>query len=41
MSQWGEVEDANLVRNVDTGKAKGFAFLKYETRSGTRRERHA
>ena len=30
MSQWGEVEDINLVRDQDTGKSKGFAFLKYE-----------
>mmetsp|Transcript_26643 Transcript_26643/g.58380 ORF Transcript_26643/g.58380 Transcript_26643/m.58380 type:complete len:298 (-) Transcript_26643:95-988(-) len=30
MSQFGEVEDINLVRDDDTGKSKGFAFLKYE-----------
>ena len=31
MSQWGEVEDINLVRDEnDTGKSRGFAFLKYE-----------
>jgi len=30
MSQWGEVEDVNLVREEKTGKSKGFAFLKYE-----------
>lgn len=30
MSQFGEVEDINLVRDEDTGKSKGFAFLKYE-----------
>jgi RNA-binding motif protein, X-linked 2 len=30
MSQWGEIEDVNLVRDTDTGKSKGFAFLKYE-----------
>jgi RNA-binding motif X-linked protein 2 len=30
MSQWGEIEDINLVREEDTGKSKGFCFLKYE-----------
>lgn len=30
MSQFGEIEDINLVRNDDDGKSKGFAFLKYE-----------
>ena len=30
MSQFGEVEDINLVRDSDTGKSRGFAFLKYE-----------
>mmetsp|Transcript_13636 Transcript_13636/g.25647 ORF Transcript_13636/g.25647 Transcript_13636/m.25647 type:complete len:340 (+) Transcript_13636:56-1075(+) len=30
MSQWGEIEDINLVREESTGKSKGFAFLKYE-----------
>ena len=34
-SQWGEIEDINLVRDDDgkgggTGKSKGFCFLKYE-----------
>ena len=34
MSQWGEIEDIHLVREKDTGKSKGFAFVKYEdTRS--------
>jgi RNA-binding motif X-linked protein 2 len=34
MSQYGEVEDIHLVREEDTGKSRGFAFLKYEdTRS--------
>jgi RNA recognition motif. (a.k.a. RRM, RBD, or RNP domain) len=32
MSQWGEIEDVNLVRDTDNGKSKGFAFLKYEVR---------
>jgi RNA-binding motif X-linked protein 2 len=35
MSQWGEIEDINLVREENkegtgTGKSKGFGFLKYE-----------
>lgn len=30
MSQWGEIEDINLVREESTGKSKGFAFVKYE-----------
>lgn len=30
ISQYGEVEDLNLVRNEDTGKSMGFAFCKYE-----------
>jgi len=30
MSQFGEIEDVNLVRDDDTGKSCGFAFLKYE-----------
>lgn len=29
-SQFGEVEDVNLVRDETTGKSRGFAFLKYE-----------
>jgi RNA-binding motif X-linked protein 2 len=29
-SQWGEVEDLHLIREKDTQKPKGFAFLKYE-----------
>lgn len=28
--RWGEVEDINLVRDQDTGKSKGFGFLRYE-----------
>ena len=28
-SQWGEIEDMHLVRDDDTGKSKGFAFIKY------------
>lgn len=30
MSQFGEVEDIHLVRDDDTGKSKGFCFVKYE-----------
>ena len=30
MSEFGEVEDINLVRDDDTGKSRGFSFLKYE-----------
>jgi RNA-binding motif X-linked protein 2 len=30
MSQYGEVDDVNLVRDETTGKSKGFCFLKYE-----------
>eukprot|EP01084_Bolivina_argentea_P223348 377916_1 len=29
MSQWGEIEDCNLVRDQDTGKSKCFAFIKF------------
>lgn len=35
MSQWGEIEDINLVRDSDTGKSKGFAFIKYEDQRST------
>ena len=30
VSQFGEVEDINLVREEGTGKSKGFCFVKYE-----------
>mmetsp|Transcript_14972 Transcript_14972/g.31745 ORF Transcript_14972/g.31745 Transcript_14972/m.31745 type:complete len:244 (-) Transcript_14972:102-833(-) len=30
LSQYGEIEDINLVRDADSGKSKGFAFVKYE-----------
>ena len=30
MSQYGEVEDAHLVRDEATGATRGFAFVKYE-----------
>jgi RNA-binding motif X-linked protein 2 len=29
-SQYGEIEDIHLVRDGDTGKSRGFAFVKYE-----------
>lgn len=29
-SQWGEIEDIHLVRDAESGKSKGFSFLKYE-----------
>ena len=29
-SQYGEIEDLHLVRDEETGKSKGFSFLKYE-----------
>lgn len=35
MSQWGEIEDINLVRDKDTGKSQGFAFVKYEDQRST------
>ena len=35
MSQFGEIEDLNLVRDVKTGKSKGFAFIKYENQKST------
>merc|ERR1711871_468200 len=35
MSQWGEIEDINLVRDKDTGKFKGFGFVKYEDQRST------
>lgn len=34
-SQWGEIEDIHLVRDEQTGKAKGFAFIKYEDQRST------
>mmetsp|Transcript_22344 Transcript_22344/g.48081 ORF Transcript_22344/g.48081 Transcript_22344/m.48081 type:complete len:241 (+) Transcript_22344:64-786(+) len=30
LSQYGEIEDIHLVRDADSGKSKGFAFVKYE-----------
>ena len=30
LSEYGEIDDIHLVREEDTGKSKGFCFLKYE-----------
>ncbi|KAL3823307.1 hypothetical protein ACHAXA_010442 [Cyclostephanos tholiformis] len=30
LSQYGEIEDIHLVRDGDSGKSRGFAFVKYE-----------
>ena len=35
MSQWGEIEDINLVRDKATNKSLGYAFLKYENQKST------
>jgi RNA-binding motif protein, X-linked 2 len=35
MSQWGEIEDINLIREKGTNKSKGFVFLKYEDQRST------
>lgn len=35
MSQWGEIEDINLVREKATNKSMGFAFIKYEDQRST------
>lgn len=34
-SRYGEVVDANLVRDKGTGKSKGFAFIAYEDQRST------
>jgi RNA-binding motif protein, X-linked 2 len=34
-SQFGEILDINLVRDRETGKSKGFAFLKYDDQRST------
>jgi len=33
--RYGEVVDFNLVRDKETGKSKGFAFLAYEDQRST------
>lgn len=35
MSQFGEIEDINLVREKGTNKSQGFAFVKYEDQRST------
>lgn len=35
LRQYGEVVDVNLVRDAETGKGKGFAFLAYEDQRST------
>jgi len=35
MSQWGEIEDINLIRDKDTNKSLGYAFIKYEDQRST------
>lgn len=35
MSQWGEIEDINLIREKTTNKSLGYAFLKYEDQRST------
>jgi RNA-binding motif X-linked protein 2 len=34
-SQFGEIEDVNLVRDKNTGKSRGFAFIKYADQRST------
>ncbi|KAL8503760.1 hypothetical protein ACS0TY_022470 [Phlomoides rotata] len=34
-AQYGEIVDVNLIRDKDTGKSKGFAFLAYEDQRST------
>ncbi|KAK9802737.1 hypothetical protein WJX73_005098 [Symbiochloris irregularis] len=34
-SQYGEIVDVNLVKDKDTGKSRGFAFLAYEDQRST------
>ncbi|KAJ3120752.1 hypothetical protein HK098_004265 [Nowakowskiella sp. JEL0407] len=34
-AQYGEVVDVNLVRDKDTGKSKGYAFIAYEDQRST------
>lgn len=30
MSEYGEIDDIHLIRDEETGKSRGFAFIKYE-----------
>ncbi|KAJ2824897.1 RNA-binding protein Cwf29, partial [Coemansia sp. 'formosensis'] len=34
-SQYGEIVNINLVRDKETGKSKGYAFLQYEDQRST------
>jgi RNA-binding motif X-linked protein 2 len=34
-SQYGEIADINLVRDKETGKSKGYAFIGYEDQKST------
>ena len=34
-SQFGEIDEINLVRDKDTGKSKGFAYIKYTDQRST------
>lgn len=34
-SRYGEIDDINLVRDKETGKSKGFAFIRYENQKST------
>ena len=35
MSQWGEIDDLNLIRDENSGKSKGFCFVKYSDQRST------
>lgn len=35
LPQYGEIVDVNLVREEETGKSKGFAFVAYEDQRST------
>lgn len=35
MSQWGEIDDINLVRDGTTNKSLGYCFIKYENQKST------
>ena len=34
-SQYGEIVDCRLIRDAETGKSKGFAFIAYEDQRST------
>jgi len=33
--RWGEIVDVDLIRDKETGKSKGFAFIAYEDQRST------